>query len=107
MPNHRSPDIVVTDRVRSCGAEMKNVCSAQQQEAGCWANNRAENSHQPFRRRERTMRRFRRTRTVSKFFAVGASVHNLFSMERALYSRPNFKLNRAAAFAEWRGLFAA
>ena len=70
-------------------------------------NNRAENSHQPFRRRERAMLRFRRMRTLQKFASVHASVHNHFNQERTLYSRQNFKANRAAALAEWRGLFAA
>jgi putative transposase len=46
-------------------------------------------------------------RTLQKFASVHASVHNHFNQERALYSRQNFKLNRAAALAEWRGLFDA
>ena len=53
------------------------------------------------------MLRFRRTRTLQKFASVHASVHNHFNQERALSSRQNFKLNRAAALAEWRDLFAA
>jgi len=69
-----------------------------------WLNNRAENSHQPFRRRERAMIRFRRMRTLQKFVAIHASIHNHFNAERHLYSRENFKLNRAAALAEWRQL---
>ena len=66
-----------------------------------------ENSHLPFRRRERAMQRFRRMRSLQKFASVHASVCNHFNSERSLYSRPNFKLNRAAALAEWRGLGAA
>ncbi len=53
------------------------------------------------------MLRFRRMRSLQKFAAVHASVHNLFNTERSLYSRANFKLNRAVALAEWRGLLAA
>jgi putative transposase len=53
------------------------------------------------------MLRFRRMRTSQKFASVHASVHNHFNQERALYSRQNFKLNRAAALAEWSGLLAA
>jgi putative transposase len=86
---------------------MKGISNAERQETGRWATNRAENSHQPIRRRERAMLRFRRMRTLQKFASVHASVHNHFNQERALYSRQNFKLNRAAALAEWRGLFAA
>jgi putative transposase len=98
---------LVTDKLRSYGAAMKEIGNAQRQEIGRWANNRAENSHQPFRRRERAMLRFRRMRTLQKFVSVHASVHNHFNQERALYNRQNFKTNRAAALAEWRGLFAA
>ncbi|WP_209427382.1 DDE-type integrase/transposase/recombinase, partial [Pararhodobacter sp. SW119] len=74
---------------------------------GRYLNNRAENSHQPLRRRERAMQRFRRMRTLQTFAAVHSSVHNHFNQERHLYSRDNFKLNRAAALAEWRQLGAA
>jgi putative transposase len=86
---------------------MKEIGNVERQETGCWATNRAENSHQPIRRRERAMLRFRRMRTLQKFASVHASVHNHFNQERALYSRQNFKLNRAAALTEWRGLFDA
>jgi transposase-like protein len=64
---------------------------------------RAENSHLPLRRRERAMLRFRRMRSLQKFASVHASVTNHFNADRSLSSRPLFKLNRAAALAEWRG----
>jgi len=83
---------------------MKVIGSADKQETGRLFNNRAENSHQPFRRRERAMIRFRRMRTLQKFVSVHSSVHNHFNQERQLYSRENFKLKRAAALAEWRQL---
>lgn len=83
------------------------VSEADDQETGQWANNRAENSHQPFRRRERAMIRFRRMGTLQKFAAVYASVFNHFNQERSLSSRALFKINRAAALAEWRQLGAA
>lgn len=107
MRRHGSPEVLVTDKLRSYGAALKDLGIRDRQETGRWANNRAENSHQPFRRRERAMLRFRRMRTLQKFASVHASVHNHFNQERALYSRQNFKLNRATALAEWRGLFAA
>jgi putative transposase len=86
---------------------MKEIGNADLQETGRWLNNRAENSHPPFRRRERAMLRFRRMRSLQKFVAVHASVHTHFNVERHLYNRSNFKLNRAAALTEWRGLCAA
>jgi len=107
MKRYWQPEVIVTDRLRSYGAAMKVICNADRQEAGRWRNNRAENSHLLFRRRERAMLRFRQMRSLQKFVAVHSSVHNHFSQERHLYSRPNFKLNRTAALAEWRDLGAA
>ena len=104
MKRYGQPEMVVTDKLRSYGAAMKVIGNADRQETGRWLNNRAENSHLPFRRRERAMLRFRRMRSLQKFVTVHASVHNHFNQERHLYSRNNFKLNRAAALSEWRGL---
>ncbi len=104
MKRHGQVNILVTDKLRSCGAAMKGLGNAEKQETGRWLNNRGENAHQPFRRRERAMLRFRQMRTLQKFAAVHASVHNHFNQERSLYSRQNFKTNRTAALAEWRQL---
>ncbi|SFL56450.1 IS6 family transposase [Shimia aestuarii] len=106
MRKHGQPEVIVTDRLRSYGAAMKELGNAHKQKTGRWLNNRVENSHLPFRRRERAMLRFRRMRSLQKFAAIHASVYNLFNAERSLYSRSNFKLNRAAALSEWRGLCA-
>ena len=107
MRKHGRPAVIVTDLLRSYGAALKEIGAAHRQETGRWLNNRAENSHLPFRRRERAMQRFRSMRSLQKFAAVHASVCNHFNQERALYSRDNFKFNRAAALAEWRQLGAA
>ena len=104
MKRYGPPYVIVTDLLRSYGAAMKVIGNVDKQETGRWLNNRAENSHQPFRRRERAMLRFRRKRTLQKFVSVHSSVHYHFNQERHLYSRENFKLNRAAALAEWRQL---
>jgi putative transposase len=107
MKRHGCPHIFVTDKLRSYGAAMKVIGNVDKQETGRWLNNRAENSHQPFRRRERATLRFRRMLTLQKFLAVHASVPNHFNQERHLYNRSNSKLSRAAALTEWRGLCAA
>jgi putative transposase len=99
-------DVLVTDKLRSYGAALRDLGAAYRQETGRWLNDRAENSHLPFRRRERAMLRFRRTRTLQKFTSVQASVTNHFNAERSLSSRSLFKVTRAAALAEWRGLCA-
>jgi putative transposase len=107
MRKHGRPEVIVTDRLRSYSAALREIGAARRQETGRGLNNRAENSHLPFRRRERAMLRFRRMRTLQKFAAVHASVSNHFNQERHLYSRANFKVNRAAALAEWRLLCSA
>jgi len=104
MKRHGKPKVVVTDRLRSYGAAMKEIGNADVQETGRWLNNRAENSHQPFRRRERAMMRFRRMHTLQKFSSVHASVHNHFNQERHLVSRYIYKERRSAALAEWQAV---
>ena len=106
MKRYGRPKAIVTDKLRSYHAAMKVIGNAERQETGRWLNNRAENSHQPFRRRERAMAKFRRAKSLQKFVSIHASVHNHFSQERHLYNRENFKLNRSAALVEWRQLAA-
>ncbi|TMM50731.1 IS6 family transposase, partial [Sulfitobacter sabulilitoris] len=107
MKRYGNPEVIVTDKLRSYGAAMKVIGNSSRQETGRWQNNRAENSHLPFRRRERAMLRFRQMRCLQKFAAVHAFVCNHFNQERHLYTRDDFKLNRAAALAEWRQLCSA
>ena len=107
MKRYGRPESIVTDKLRSYGAALRKIGNAARQETGRWLNNRAENSHQPLRRRERAMQRFRRMGSLQKFAAIHSSVHNHFNQERHLCSRENFKLNRAAALADWRELSAA
>ena len=77
----------MTDRLRSYVAALKDLGRGNDREMWRWHNNRAENSHLPFRRRERAMLRFRRMRTLQKFASVHASVHNHFPKERHLQNR--------------------
>src|ERR1700712_2543328 len=104
LKRHGSPEAITTDGLRSYGAAMKALGNQHKQEIGRWANNRAENSHQPFRRRERAMLRFRRMKTLQKFSSVHASFHNLFNQDRHLISRDQYKARRSAALAEWKAL---
>jgi putative transposase len=106
MKKYGKPYSIVTDRLRSYGAAMKVIGNADRQECGRWMNNRAENSHQPFRRRERAMLRFRSMKTLQKICSVQASVQNHFNKERHLVSRETYKQGRSAAQAEWRMLVA-
>jgi len=106
MKRYGQPKVIVTDRLRSYRAAMNLIGNAADQECGRWLNNRAENSHQPFRRREGAMAKFREVKTLQKFVAVHASIHNHFNLERHLNRREVFKQNRSAALAEWRQLAA-
>ncbi|MCC0022856.1 MAG: IS6 family transposase [Hyphomicrobiaceae bacterium] len=98
---------LVTDKLRSYGAAVRELGSPKHRNDGRWTNNRAENSHLPFRRRERAMLRFRQMRSLQKFVVVHDSFYNHLNQERHLTSRDIFKSNRAAALTEWRGLGAA
>jgi len=106
MKRYGRPEIIVTDRLKSYRAAMKTIGNEGKQDVGRWLNNRAENSHQPLRRRERAMLRFRRMRSLQKFVAVHSSVHNHFNLERHINDRNGFKENRENALAEWRQLAA-
>ena len=97
---------IVTDGLSSYRAEMNAIGKAAARTCGRWLNNRAENSHQPFRRREGAMARFRDIETLQKFASVHASIHNHFNHDRHLNRRNIFKQDRAAALAEWRQLAA-
>jgi putative transposase len=104
---HGPTQAIVTDGLASYGAALKELrTKSRQAKVGRWKNNRAENSHLPFRRRERAMIRFRRMKSLQKFASVHASLHNHFSQERHLVSRQVYKQRRSAALAEWRSVMA-
>ena len=107
LRRHGFVETIVTDRLASYGAALKAIGAIDKREVGRWLNNRAENSHQPFRRRERAMLRFRRMRSLQKFAALHGSIYNHFNLERTLISRQIFKDRRTAALTVWRQLCAA
>jgi len=107
MKRFGRPREVVTDRLRSYRAAMREIGNADRQITGRHENNRAENSHLPFRRRERAMARFRQMRSLQKFAAAHASVHNHFNHDRSLERRARFKDLRQAALIEWPELLVA
>ena len=76
MKKYGRPRSVVTDGLRAYSAAMNEIGDADRQEVGGRLNNRAENSHQPFRRQERAMQRFRSMKTLQKFSAVHAYFDN-------------------------------
>ena len=83
MKRHGRLHVFVTDLLRSYRAALREIGAAARKESGPWPNNRAENSHLPFRRRKRAMQRFRWVRSLQMFAAVHASVLNHFNADRS------------------------
>ena len=106
LKRHSKAEAIVTDGLRSYSAAMRDLGIEDRREMGRWLNNRAENSHLPFRRRERAMLRFRQMKSLQKFASVHANVHNHFNSDRHLIDRQTYKVKRSAALAEWQNLMA-
>jgi putative transposase len=106
LKRHGPPEAITTDGLRSYKAGMDELGNSAKQEIGRWANNRVENSHLPFRRRERAMLRLRQMKSLQKFASVHANIHNHFSLERHLVDSETYKTRRSAALAEWQSLMA-
>lgn len=104
LKRHGSPEATTTDGLRSYRAAMTELGNQDKKQVRRWANNRVENSHLSFRRRERAMLRFRRMMSLQKFASVHANVHNHFNLERHHVSRKIYKERRLAALAEWQSL---
>jgi len=107
MRRFGSPSEIVMDKLRSYSAAAIELDCSGKQVTQRWANNRVENSHLPFRRRERAMLRFRRMHSLQKFASIHDSFHNLFNLQRSLSKRSTFKLKRDAALNEWRSIIAS
>ena len=102
MKRYGRPRTIVTDRLRSYRAAMKVIGNVVDQECGRWLNNRAENSHQPVRRRERKMQRFKSPKSAQRFLAIHAAVYNLFNVQCHLISRRTLRQFRGDAMRQWR-----
>jgi putative transposase len=102
-----TPERLVTDDLRSYGAAARDLGVENLHEHGRWKNNRAENSHQPTRRRERKMQRFKSARSAQKFLSTHAAVYNTFNVQRHLVSAPSHRVLRATAMSTWRDAVAA
>ena len=97
-----APDVLVTDKLRSYGAAKSAIGLSARHEQGMRRNNRAENSHQPVRRRERKMQRFKTPGSAQRFLSVHAAVYNTFNVQRHLSSRNTHRVLREEAFRTWR-----
>jgi putative transposase len=105
MKKYGTPRSLVTDGLRAYSAAMNEIgVAAERHEVGGRLNNRAENSHQPFRRRERAMQRFRSPKTLQKFSSVHAQVYN---QERHLVTRHVYKQRPNGALSRHRSPLAS
>ena|SRR3984893_4538897 len=96
-----TPKIVATDKLRSYSAALHQLGLTCRHEQGLRQNNRAENSHQVVRWRERKMQRFKSAGSAQRFLSIHAAVHNNFNLQRHLVSRSTLRIFRAEATAKW------
>ena len=97
-----APDELVTDKLGSYGAAQRELRLSYRHEQGLRKNNRAENSHQPVRRRERKQQRFKSPGSAQRFLSMHAPVHNTFNLQRHLVSRSTLRTLRAEAALAWK-----
>ena len=96
------PNVLVTDKLRSYGAARRDLGLSAQHQQGLRQNNRAENSHQPDRRRERKMQGFQSPGSAQRFLSIHAAVQNTFNLQRQLVSRRTLRLLRVEAAQAWQ-----
>lgn len=101
------PDEIVTDKLGSYSAALRELGLAHLHVTGGRLNNRSEVSHQPTHRRERRMGRFKSPGSIQRFLSILDAIYNQFNVQRHLISRQTLQQTRATAFAEWREIVAA
>ena len=97
----RPPRVMVTDKLASYGAAKKEIMPGVEHRQHKGINNRAENSHQPTRRRERQMKRFKSARQAQRFLSAHDQVNNLFHLRRHRLLAAQCRAARAQAFRTW------
>jgi putative transposase len=102
-----APKLLVTDKLRSYTSAFRRIGLSCPHQQGLRQNNRAENSHQAVRRRERKMQRFKSARSAQRFLSTNTAIHNTFNLQRHLASPATLRIFRAEAASEWRNAVAA
>jgi putative transposase len=95
------PRKIVTDKLRSYGVAHREIIPEAIHDTSHYANNRAEQSHEPTRLRERGMRRFKSVGQAQRFLGTHAAVYNLFNLGRHLIGAEHYRNLRISAFSEW------
>ena len=95
------PRKIVTDKLRSYGVAHRELIPGSIYDNDRYANNRAEQSHEATRVRERGMRRFKSVRQAQRFLGVHAAISNLFNLGRHLIRAEHYRDLRMSAFSEW------
>ncbi|KDB04030.1 hypothetical protein U879_08970 [Defluviimonas sp. 20V17] len=101
------PGAIVTDRLRSYGAALRELGLTDRHVTGGRSNNRAEVSNQPTRRRERQQIQFKSPGSEQRFRSSHTAIANHFNVQRHLISRRRLKTLRAEASADWHEIVAA
>ncbi len=101
------PKRIITDKLRSYGAAKREVMPAVEHRSHKGLNNRAQNSHVPLRKRERTMQGFRSPRSLQRFISIFSAVRNLFVIPRHKRSALATHIHRIRAMAHWKAVTAA
>ena len=96
-----APKRITTDKLKSYAAAIREERLSAAHDQGLRSNNRAENSHQPVRRRERKQQRFKSPGSAQRFLSINAAVYNAFYVQRHLLSRHIFEVFRAETLAVW------
>jgi transposase-like protein len=96
------PNRLTTDKLPSYAGALRQLGIENRHQTNRWANNRAENSHQPTRRRERKMQRFKSPGSAQRFLSTHAAVYNAFNVQRHLTSRETHRTLRSGAMNVWR-----
>ena len=101
------PTAIVTDKLGSYGAALRDFGLSGRHDQGLRSNNRAENSHQPVRRRERKMQGFKSPKSAQRFASVHAAIYNTFNIQRHLVCRSTLRQFRGDAQRAWTHATAA
>src|ERR687894_177721 len=97
----RAPRVMITDKLASYGAAKRDLMPGIEHRRHKGLNNRAENLHQPTRRRERQMKRFKSPRQAQRFLSAHDQVNNLFHLRREHNTATQYRDARTQAFATW------